>query len=67
MWKNKKLQSVNQMVTLYFRVKELKKDSPVTPSPRPLTVPTTIAESDRLLSTVNKTCGLPRMDIQVIK
>ena len=48
-----------------FRVKELKKDSPATPSPRPLTVPTTIAEADRLLS-VNKTSGLPSMEIQVI-
>ncbi|KAL9986382.1 hypothetical protein ACROYT_G000521 [Oculina patagonica] len=60
--------SENTLNTLRYadRVKELKKDSAVTPSPRPLTVPTTIAETDRLLS-VNKTSGLPRMEIQPAK
>lgn len=48
-----------------FRVKELKKDTPVTPAPRPLTVPTTIAETDKLLSVNNKTSGLPKMEIQI--
>lgn len=51
----------------YFRVKELKKDAPVSPAPRPLTVPTTIAETDRLESVNNKTSGLPRLEIQVIQ
>ena len=52
---------------IYLRVKELKKDAPVTPSPRPLTVPTTITETDRLQSVNNKTSGLPRLEIQVIQ
>jgi len=61
--------SENTLNTLRYadRVKELKKDAPVTPTPRPLTVPTTITETDRLQSVNNKTSGLPRLEIQPVK
>ena len=55
-------------LSVCFRVKELKKDTPGTPNPRPVTVPTTIAETDRLLSVNGTTVGLPRLDkLQVIQ
>lgn len=52
---------------VYFsRVKELKKETPVTPiGPRPVTVPTTLPQSDQLLLVTNRTNGLTRVQIQV--
>ena len=48
------------------RVKELKTETPVTPiGPRPVTVPTTLPQSDRLLLVTNRTDGLSRVQIQV--
>ena len=58
---------VSQPDSYNFRVKELKPDTPVTPTPRPLTVPTTLAEIDRLQPGNNRTSGLPRLEIQVIQ
>lgn len=62
-----KEKSATRFLHYYFRVKELKKDAPVSPTPRPLTVPTTTAETDRLESVNKKTSGLPRLEIQVIQ
>jgi len=61
--------SENTLNTLRYadRVKELKKDIPVTPcQPRPVTVPATIPETDQLLA-VSKSGGLPRVELQSSK
>ena len=48
-------------------MKELKTETPVTPiGPRPVTVPTTLSQFDRLLLVTNRTDGLPRVQIQVL-
>ncbi|XP_074625163.1 kinesin-like protein KIF24 [Acropora palmata] len=62
--------SENTLNTLRYanRVKELKMETPVTPiGPRPVTVPTTLPQSDRLLLVTNRTDGLSRVQIQPSK